>query len=102
MVLLCALTILFCDHKGHYARIDARGDGPARLLKAIDRGKDQSYFLSNVPGTALSHSLFPVGGLLKSQVREMAAEASLPTATKSESMGICFIGERNFPDFLGT
>ena len=86
---------------GHYART-LRAGGETRLLKAIDRDKDQSYFLHAVTVEALSGTLFPLGGLLKSEVRRIAREAGLPVAGKKDSTGICFIGERPFREFLST
>lgn len=85
---------------GHYARIDRR-DGQFRLLRARDHGKDQSYFLHQLGQTQLAATRFPLGELMKTQVRAIAAEAGLPTATKKDSTGICFIGERDFREFLG-
>jgi len=84
---------------GHYARI-ARDGRQWRLLRAADRGKDQSYFLHQLGQDQLAATLFPLGGLLKSRVREMARAAGLPTAAKKDSTGICFIGERDFREFL--
>ena len=80
---------------GHYARIV---DG--KLYKAIDDNKDQSYFLSQVSKEQLSNVLFPVGELTKPEVRKIAEEYDLVTASKKDSTGICFIGERNFKNFL--
>ncbi len=85
---------------GHYARVDHRG-GEWRLLLSGDPDKDQTYFLYLLDQAQLAHSLFPLGGLTKSQVRLLAREAGLPTAQKKDSTGICFIGERRFRDFLG-
>jgi tRNA-specific 2-thiouridylase len=84
---------------GHYVRRDSR-DGVHRLLKGLDPGKDQSYFLYAIGQEALSRTLFPVGELVKSEVREAALAAKLPVHDKKDSTGICFIGERNFRDFL--
>ncbi|MBW8851189.1 MAG: tRNA 2-thiouridine(34) synthase MnmA [Xanthomonadales bacterium] len=84
---------------GHYARVDAR-DGAWRLLRAVDRSKDQSYFLHQLGQSQLAATRFPLGGLIKTKVRRMAAEAGLPTAAKKDSTGICFIGERDFRSFL--
>lgn len=84
---------------GHYAR-RSRETPAARLLRGVDRSKDQSYFLHAVPGTALARTLFPLGGLTKAQVRAMARERGLPTWDKKDSTGICFIGERRFQEFL--
>jgi tRNA-specific 2-thiouridylase len=85
---------------GHYARAE-RGDGGRwRLLRALDRGKDQSYFLHLLGQDALAATRFPLGDLRKDEVRRLAAEAGLPTAAKKDSTGICFIGERDFRGFL--
>jgi tRNA-specific 2-thiouridylase len=84
---------------GHYARSDCR-DGAWRLLRAVDRDKDQSYFLHQLGQAQLAATLFPIGGLLKPEVRRLAAEAALPVATKKDSTGICFIGEQDFRAFL--
>ena len=84
---------------GHYARID-RIDGRHRLLRARDRGKDQSYFLHQLGQAQLAATRFPLGELEKAEVRRIAAEAHLPTAAKKDSTGICFIGERDFRGFL--
>ncbi|MDR7134598.1 tRNA-specific 2-thiouridylase [Lysobacter niastensis] len=85
---------------GHYARV-TQIDGRHRLLRAVDRSKDQSYFLHQLGQAQLSATKFPLGELLKRDVRQMALEASLPTAAKKDSTGICFIGERDFREFLG-
>ncbi|MEI7038034.1 tRNA 2-thiouridine(34) synthase MnmA [Fulvimonas yonginensis] len=84
---------------GHYARIDCR-DGRYRLLRAADAAKDQTYFLHALGQEQLAATLFPVGGLEKAQVRELARAAGLPTHAKKDSTGICFIGERDFRSFL--
>lgn len=90
---------------GHYARrIDgpAGSGGPPLLVCAADPRKDQTYFLSQVPGAALGRVLFPLGGMTKSEVRIVAERAGVATAHKRESMGICFVGKkRRFADFLG-
>jgi len=85
---------------GHYARVRER-DGAWELLRALDRSKDQSYFLHQLGQVQLSATLFPLGDLIKTDVRRIAAEAGLPTAAKKDSTGICFIGERDFREFLG-
>src|SRR5690606_21252774 len=85
---------------GHYARTDHEG-GRWRLLRAADRGKDQSYFLHQLGQEQLAATLFPLGRLKKDAVRAMAADAKLPTAAKKDSTGICFVGERDFREFLG-
>lgn len=84
---------------GHYARVDKAGT-EFRLLRAADRSKDQSYFLHQLGQAQLSATRFPLGDLLKRDVREMARAAQLPTAAKKDSTGICFIGERDFREFL--
>ncbi|HET7269171.1 MAG TPA: tRNA 2-thiouridine(34) synthase MnmA [Oleiagrimonas sp.] len=84
---------------GHYARVDCV-DGRWRLLRGRDTGKDQSYFLHALGQEALASTLFPVGELEKSAVRKLARDAALPTHAKKDSTGICFIGERDFHDFL--
>ncbi|MDO5506008.1 MAG: tRNA 2-thiouridine(34) synthase MnmA [Pseudoxanthomonas suwonensis] len=86
---------------GHYARIDQNG-GHWRLLRGVDRGKDQSYFLHQLGQTQLAATRFPLGNLPKARVREIARECALPTAEKKDSTGICFIGERDFRSFLAT
>jgi tRNA-specific 2-thiouridylase len=84
---------------GHYARL-AGEPGARRLLKAVDANKDQSYFLYRLNQAQLAHVLFPLGGLAKPEVRELARQARLPVAEKRDSTGICFIGERPFREFL--
>jgi tRNA-specific 2-thiouridylase len=88
-----------CIATGHYVRSDRR-DGAFRLLRGRDGNKDQSYFLYTLGQEQLSHTLFPVGELEKSDVRKLAENAGLPVADKKDSTGICFIGERNFNEFL--
>jgi tRNA-5-taurinomethyluridine 2-sulfurtransferase len=108
---------------GHYARLYHRTERPPEgvedwmldwsdsplLLAGVDKSKDQSYFLATVTGKALENVDFPLGNLYKtlsseystrSTVRQLALEAKLPTAFKRESMGICFVGKRNFPEFI--
>jgi tRNA-specific 2-thiouridylase len=84
---------------GHYARIDC-ADGRYRLLRAKDRSKDQSYFLHQLGQAQLAATRFPLGELRKDEVRRIAAEHGLQTADKKDSTGICFIGERDFRQFL--
>ena len=84
---------------GHYARVAHDGEG-FKLLKGKDNGKDQSYFLYTLGQHQLRHSLFPVGELEKAEVRRLALAHGLITHDKKDSTGICFIGERNFRDFL--
>jgi tRNA-specific 2-thiouridylase len=84
---------------GHYARVRQQ-EGGFQLLKGLDAAKDQSYFLHRLSQAQLSKTLFPVGELKKTEVRRIAAEIALPVATKKDSTGICFIGERPFREFL--
>jgi len=84
---------------GHYAQTGSSG-GMSRLLKGSDLFKDQSYFLYMLGQDALSKALFPIGGMLKKDVRMLAEKAGLPVARKKDSTGVCFIGERNFKAFL--
>ncbi len=84
---------------GHYARIAREEDG-IHLRRAKDENKDQTYFLYLLGQHPLSRSHFPLGGLVKSQVRQLAREKKLPNHKKKDSTGICFIGERKFSDFL--
>jgi tRNA-specific 2-thiouridylase len=86
---------------GHYARVRHNVDTHRHeLLKGLDPAKDQSYFLHRLNQGQLAKTLFPVGELLKTDVRRIASEISLPNAKKKDSTGICFIGERPFRDFL--
>jgi tRNA-specific 2-thiouridylase len=84
---------------GHYAQVERRGDRWL-LLRAADTDKDQSYFLHQLGQEQLAATLFPIGHLRKSDVRRIAQEAALPTHAKKDSTGICFIGERDFREFL--
>ena len=84
---------------GHYARV-REVDGRFELLKGLDPGKDQSYFLHRLNQHQLSKSVFPIGHLRKTEVRKMALAAGLPNHAKKDSTGICFIGERPFREFL--
>lgn len=84
---------------GHYARV-REGVGQFELLKGVDPLKDQSYFLHRLSQAQLGKTWFPLGGFHKSEVRRMAQDMGLPNATKKDSTGICFIGERPFREFL--
>jgi len=84
---------------GHYARVREFG-GAFELLKGLDPAKDQSYFLHRLNQVQLARTLFPLGELCKPDVRRIAAEVGLPNASKKDSTGICFIGERPFREFL--
>lgn len=109
---LCNREIKFKDFKeqamllgadyiatGHYCDILHDGD-THYLLKAKDQSKDQTYFLNQLSQSQLDRVLFPLGKLEKGEVRRIAEENGLATATKKDSTGICFIGERNFRNFL--
>jgi tRNA-specific 2-thiouridylase len=86
---------------GHYARVRKNeATGRHELLKGLDPGKDQSYFLHRLNQAQLAQTLFPVGELHKTEVRRIADEIKLPNARKKDSTGICFIGERPFREFL--
>lgn len=84
---------------GHYVRTDSK-NGKSRLLRGLDHNKDQSYFLYAVGHEQLAKTLFPVGELEKPEVRDMAEQAGFGVYDKKDSTGICFIGERNFSEFL--
>lgn len=86
---------------GHYARVDYTNN-EYKLLRGVDSNKDQTYFLCTLGQYQLSKSMFPIGHLKKSEVRDIAMEEGLITAEKKDSTGICFIGERNFDRFLDT
>lgn len=85
---------------GHYAQILDPGTLQAALLEGADASKDQSYFLALLQQEQISKALFPIGHLLKSEVRAKAKAWGLPTATKKDSQGICFIGKVKMADFL--
>ncbi len=88
---------------GHYCRkneIVVDGETIHRLLAGKDQNKDQSYFLCQLNQQQLSKALFPVGDLLKSEVRKIAREQNLPTAERKDSQGICFVGKVDLPTFL--
>jgi len=84
---------------GHYARVRQIGE-LYELLRGADATKDQSYFLHRLNQEQLARVIFPVGGLMKTEVRRIAAEAHLPNHAKKDSTGICFVGERPFREFL--
>lgn len=85
---------------GHYARVD-QVDGKYRLLRGQDANKDQTYFLHALNQYQLSKAMFPIGHIPKPEVRAIAEKGGLATAKKKDSTGVCFIGERNFKEFLG-
>ncbi|MGT2887857.1 tRNA 2-thiouridine(34) synthase MnmA [Streptococcus didelphis] len=85
---------------GHYAQVEKDGNGIVHMLRGVDNGKDQTYFLSQLSQKQLQKTMFPLGHLQKSEVRQIAERAGLATAKKKDSTGICFIGEKNFKEFL--
>ncbi|SFK68745.1 tRNA-specific 2-thiouridylase [Paenibacillus sp. 1_12] len=84
---------------GHYAQVDQQ-DGIYRLRRGVDSNKDQTYFLNALNQYQLSKAMFPIGHLPKPEVRAIAERAGLATAKKKDSTGVCFIGERDFKEFL--
>ncbi len=84
---------------GHYAQIEKRGKYYS-LLKGIDPSKDQTYFLSRLSQDQLRRALFPIGHLLKKEVRDLALQYNLPNALRRESQGLCFIGKVSMQEFL--
>ena len=80
---------------GHYARIIE-----GKLARAVDENKDQTYFLYRISEEALVHTIFPIGDMLKPDVKKLAKENNLHNAYKKESMGVCFVGEVGMKDFL--
>ncbi len=85
---------------GHYVKISNLKSQISNLLQAKDKNKDQSYFLWILMKKQLKHCLFPIGDLIKPEVRALAKKFNLNTAEKRESMGICFLGEFDLVDFL--
>lgn len=85
---------------GHYSTIERKNDFSFQLMKSIDDSKDQSYFLWTLTQEDLSHTLFPVGHLPKTEVRKLALKYKLPTAIKKDSQGVCFLGPLDMKDFL--
>lgn len=85
---------------GHYAQLETDENGVVHLLRGKDANKDQTYFLSQLSQAQLKKAIFPLGHLEKPQVRKIAEEAGLATAKKKDSTGVCFIGERDFNEFL--
>ncbi|RZT22227.1 tRNA 2-thiouridine(34) synthase MnmA [Fictibacillus sp. BK138] len=84
---------------GHYARV-AEIDGEVKMLRGVDENKDQTYFLNQLSQEQLKRVLFPIGELKKPEIRTIAEDAGLATAKKKDSTGICFIGEKDFKEFL--
>jgi tRNA-specific 2-thiouridylase len=85
---------------GHYARLDHNKNTYICLLRAIDRSKDQSYVLHMLNQVQLGHTLLPLGGITKSQVRQIARDYDLPVAERNESQDLCFLGNGSYREFL--
>ena len=85
---------------GHYVRRKVDNQGRIQLLRALDRSKDQSYALHLLTQEKLARALFPVGDYPKSEIRRMAAEFGLPTATRSDSQDLCFLAGEDYREFL--
>ncbi len=85
---------------GHYAQVETDENGVVHMLRGVDNNKDQTYFLSQLSQAQLAKTMFPLGGMEKSEVRAIAERADLATAKKKDSTGVCFIGEKNFKQFL--
>ena len=85
---------------GHYAQLKRDKYGHNHLMRALDWNKDQSYFLSQLSYQQLDRIIFPIGNMLKPKVRKIARKAHLAVANKKDSVGICFIGEKDFRNFL--
>ena len=86
---------------GHYAQVSTDENGVVHMLRGVDNNKDQTYFLSQLSQEQLAKTMFPLGHMEKKEVREIAERAGLATAKKKDSTGVCFIGEKNFKEFLG-
>ena len=89
-----------CIATGHYAQVQWVSDHQVQLVRGADPAKDQTYFLHRLNQQQLARTIFPIGDLHKSVVRDMARKIGLPNAAKKDSTGICFIGERPFREFL--
>lgn len=85
---------------GHYAQVEPQGDN-FKLSRGVDHNKDQTYFLWTLKQDQLKRILFPIGASKKMSVRQEAEQAGLPTATKKDSQGICFLGQVDVPKFIG-
>ena len=84
---------------GHYSRVE-KGNGNTALLRGTDSEKDQSYFLHRIPDNVLERTIFPIGGMMKRDVRELAKRLRLPNAARPDSQGLCFVGDVSLKDFL--
>jgi tRNA-specific 2-thiouridylase len=101
-ILLNQALTLEADHlaTGHYARVEQRASGEYLLKKSIDTKKDQSYVLHILDQTKLSHALFPIGNMTKSEVREIAQNLGLPVFNRPDSQDLCFLGREDYREFL--
>jgi tRNA-specific 2-thiouridylase len=86
---------------GHYVQVERDEAGTVHMLRGADDNKDQTYFLSQLSQEQLQQVMFPIGNMEKAEVRAIAEEKGLATAYKKDSTGVCFIGEKNFREFLG-
>jgi len=85
---------------GHYVKKGGGLRGRGKIFEAKDKNKDQTYFLWQVPRKRFEKILFPLGNLLKNEVRDIARKARLPVADKKDSQGVCFLGKFDFDEFL--
>ena len=85
---------------GHYAKIKQDGSGRYLLMRGVDRTKDQSYMLYTLSQEQLSHVVFPLGDYTKKEIRALAAEMGLPSATRSDSQDICFIPDGDYASYI--
>lgn len=86
---------------GHYVQVDRDENNVVHMLRGADDNKDQTYFLSQLSQAQIEKVMFPIGHMQKAEVRAIAEVKGLATAKKKDSTGICFIGEKNFKEFLG-
>ncbi len=93
---------LECDYlaTGHYAKVEKTNTGTCRVLKSADDWKDQTYFLFTLSPKVLPYLLFPVGGMDKARVRQIAKERGLDVFRKKDSTGLCFVGKGGYADFI--
>lgn len=85
---------------GHYARRMDNKEKKPSLYRGVDRNKDQSYFLWSLTNEQLNYTLLPIGDTTKDKIREEAEKAGIPTATKKDSQGVCFLGHIDIPEFI--
>src|SRR5512142_644770 len=85
---------------GHYARLRVQANGTLQLLRAVDRAKDQSYVLHVLPQDKLAKAMFPVGEHTKPEIRKIAEQYGLPTASRHDSQDLCFLAGDDYRNFL--